>query len=444
MSKITKEEFLLAYNSQFVGNKEGGEIYDKYKTIIDLGLLGVSQAIQGIFYKIKLFSEHSMPVLIHGDTGTGKELVANAIHKLDNSRKDKPFVAINCAGLSSNFLESELFGHKKGSFTGASENKEGLLAKADGGTLFLDELSDMPLEVQAKLLRALNNDISNPTKLTFSRLGDTQEQEVDVRIVAATQRFSDDDGNLLIREDLLARLNRLHIYLLSLELRLEDVSLLIYSFVKEYNQQNPDKKVTHITKEFMFRLFDKIRGYDPNDFASYGFSEDNPRKKRQPFRGNVRALQSYVYDGCIFSQEIDGKRLAWFHSLEFTQEDWNSNTHRSITEPILRDIIRDDEYLSIDKVLWQRVHDMHEQATLLNEWTYRLPETARVVVAKYQDKIGWKFENWEREYWKNLYGRNKDTSLKVLAEISGKSDDTVKAKLEAYVPEKIGKNKSKK
>jgi len=169
----------------------------KQKSIPEL--IGQSPAIERLKEIVRKIAPYDVNVLILGESGSGKEVVARAIHNLSN-RKDRPFVAINCAALPAELLESELFGYKKGAFTGAVKDKKGLIEKANGGTLFLDEIGDMPLSLQAKLLRFLE------TK-KFIPLGATQEKEVDVRIIAATNRNLKEEikkGNF--REDLFYRI----------------------------------------------------------------------------------------------------------------------------------------------------------------------------------------------------------------------------------------------
>ncbi|MBM3290126.1 MAG: sigma-54-dependent Fis family transcriptional regulator, partial [Candidatus Hydrogenedentes bacterium] len=161
---------------------------------------------------------------IYGESGTGKELVARGIHAL-SGRAQKPFVPLNCGGFPENLLESELFGHKKGSFTGAYDDKEGLFVVADGGTLFLDEIGEMPLSLQVKLLRVLDNNVVFP-------VGGTQGIKVDVRIISATNKKLDrmvKDGGF--REDLYYRLNVIPIHVPTLRDRADDIRLLTRAFV---------------------------------------------------------------------------------------------------------------------------------------------------------------------------------------------------------------------
>ena len=187
-------------------------------------IVGSSEAIEEVRDMIRRVAQLPSTVHIHGESGTGKELVARAIHQL-SVRASKPFVAINCGGIPENLLESELFGHKRGAFTGAHENKEGLFVSADGGTLFLDEIGEMPLSLQVKLLRVLDNSEIMP-------VGGTAARKVDVRILSATNSdlaaMAHEGG---FREDLFYRLNVIPIIVPPLRERGEDIPLLANSFI---------------------------------------------------------------------------------------------------------------------------------------------------------------------------------------------------------------------
>ncbi len=187
-------------------------------------LIGKSKSIEELREMIRRVASLPSTVAIHGESGTGKELVARGIHQLSN-RASKPFVAVNCGGFPENLLESELFGHKKGSFTGAYEDKEGLFVVADGGTLFLDEIGEMPMPLQVKLLRVLDNNVVLP-------VGGTTGRKVDVRIISATNRDLDhmtQKGEF--REDLYYRLNVIPITVTPLRDRPDDIPLLTRHFV---------------------------------------------------------------------------------------------------------------------------------------------------------------------------------------------------------------------
>jgi DNA-binding NtrC family response regulator len=185
-------------------------------------------------------------VLIQGESGTGKELVAKAIHDL-SPRRNNPFIAVNCAAIPDTLLESELFGHEKGAFTGAAERRLGRFELADAGTIFLDEIGDMAPATQAKLLRVLE-------ARSFFRVGGTQPIKVDVRVIAATNRdLKDRVARGEFRDDLYYRLNVLNIYLPPLRERRADIALLVRRFIREFARQH-DRTFRGITPEAMQRL----------------------------------------------------------------------------------------------------------------------------------------------------------------------------------------------
>jgi DNA-binding NtrC family response regulator len=189
-------------------------------------ILGTSPAMQRLFDIVKKVAPTDLMVLITGESGTGKELIANALHQ-NSPRKGGPFVKVNCAAMVRELVESELFGHEKGAFTGATASREGKFAAADGGTLFLDEIGDMSLETQAKVLRVLQEQ-------EFERVGDNRTIKVDVRVIAATNKHLQQmvhEGKF--REDLFFRLNVVSIVLPPLRERREDIPLLATHFLKD-------------------------------------------------------------------------------------------------------------------------------------------------------------------------------------------------------------------
>ena len=197
-------------------------------------ILTRSPAMEDVLSQARLVAESDASVLIHGDSGTGKELLAWAIHRA-SARNDKPFVAINCGAIPENLLESELFGYSKGSFTGATQDRKGLFQAAHGGTLFLDEIGDMPLALQVKLLRVLQEKQLRP-------VGSTQSVPVDVRIISATHRKLEEEMAAgKFREDLYYRLNVVSLRIPALSSRREDIPLLAGRFLQnlagKYNKQ---------------------------------------------------------------------------------------------------------------------------------------------------------------------------------------------------------------
>ncbi len=210
------------------------------------GIIGESAAIQEVLVKIEQMAPVSSTVLIQGESGTGKELVAKALHDL-SPRRGKPFIAVNCAALPETLLESELFGHEKGSFTGATERRLGRFELADTGTIFLDEIGEIPAATQVKLLRVLESRM-------FFRVGGVQPIKVDVRVLAATNRPLRDAVALgEFRDDLYYRLNVLNIYLAPLRERREDIPLLVRRFIREFAKAH-DRTFRGITPEAMQRL----------------------------------------------------------------------------------------------------------------------------------------------------------------------------------------------
>jgi DNA-binding NtrC family response regulator len=212
------------------------------------GIIGESPAIQEVLVKTEQIAPVTSTVLIEGDSGTGKELVARAIHDL-SPRRGKAFIAVNCAALPETLLESELFGHEKGAFTGAAERRLGRFELADGGTILLDEVGECPPATQVKLLRVLED-------RTFFRVGGTQAIKVDVRVVAASNRALKEEVALgRFRDDLFYRLNVLYIYLPPLRERKADIPLLVRRFIAEFAAQH-DRTFRGITPEALQILVD--------------------------------------------------------------------------------------------------------------------------------------------------------------------------------------------
>ena len=225
-------------------------------------LVGNSPAMDAIFEMISRVAATKTNVLICGESGTGKELVARAIH-VESDRAEEPFVALNCAAIPENLLESELFGHVKGSFTGATGNKEGLFEAANRGTLFLDEVGELGAPLQVKLLRAIQ-------EKTIRRVGGTDDRAVDVRILSATnRRLEDEVAEGRFREDLYYRLNVIQIDLPPLRDRLEDLPLLVHHFVEKYSRE----------------LDKPVNGFEPDAMRVLGSYR---------FPGNVRELENLV------------------------------------------------------------------------------------------------------------------------------------------------------
>ena len=212
-------------------------------------LVGKSPKMQQIYEIIDRISSGSPTVLIQGDSGTGKELVANVIHQ-NSVRKDKPFIPVNCGAISEGLLESELFGHVKGAFTGAIKDSIGLFRAADGGTIFLDEIAEVPPSLQVKLLRVLQERKIRP-------VGDTRETEVDVRVIAATNKNLEEAiKNKSFRQDLFYRLNVIFVRMPPLNEIKEDIPHLVNHFMKKFSKE-VGRQVTHIAPDTM----DMLMGY---------------------------------------------------------------------------------------------------------------------------------------------------------------------------------------
>lgn len=231
----------------FLLSTENQRLREKQRALSEKGdLIGESAALDKLRRLIDAASAYDCSVLVTGESGTGKELVARQIH-LQSARKDKPFVAINCAAIPENLIESELFGYKKGAFTGADRNKAGLFEAANGGTLFLDEINNASMALQAKLLRVLQEG-------SFYPMGETQLMSVDVRVIAATNKST---AQLIekgeFREDLYYRLAVMEIPVPALRERRDDIPLLAYYFLNKYAQRL-DKPIKSIDTEVLGAL----------------------------------------------------------------------------------------------------------------------------------------------------------------------------------------------
>lgn len=231
-------------------------------------IIGNSQPIKRVYDMIETVADTDSTVLITGKSGTGKELVARSLH-FKSKRKNKPFIAINCGAISENLIESELFGHKKGSFTGAISDKEGLMKAAEGGTLFLDEISELPLQLQVKFLRALQ-------EKEYTPVGTTLSLPVNVRFIASSNRILKDEIAVgKFREDLFYRLNVIEINLPSLKEREEDIPLLADHFLDKYRKE----------------MNKNIKGIDSDAIRALMNYE---------WRGEIRELENVIERAVIF------------------------------------------------------------------------------------------------------------------------------------------------
>ncbi|HSL87749.1 MAG TPA: sigma-54 dependent transcriptional regulator [Ignavibacteriaceae bacterium] len=263
---IIKVQRLLEMKELLIENKVlREEIHRQYDYE---NIIGKSQSIKKIYEMIDAVAETDSTVLITGNSGTGKELVARALH-FKSKRKNKPFIAVNCGAISENLIESELFGHKKGAFTGAISDKDGYMKAAQAGTLFLDEISEMPPQLQVKLLRSIQ-------EKEYTPVGTTLALPVNVRFVASTNRdLNEEVREGRFREDLFYRLNVIDIHLPSLKEREEDIPLLADHFLNKYRKE----------------LNKNIKGVDSDAMRALISHE---------WKGEVRELENIIERASIF------------------------------------------------------------------------------------------------------------------------------------------------
>ncbi|CAA9483560.1 MAG: Two-component system response regulator protein, partial [uncultured Sphingomonadaceae bacterium] len=262
---MRQKEKLLEENAQL-----RAQVRDRYRFE---NIIGDSPAMHDVFATVGQVANSRATVLLLGETGTGKEMIAKAIH-YNSPRKDNPFIRVNCGALSGTLLESELFGHVKGSFTGAIKDKIGRFEAADAGTIFLDEIGTMEPQLQVKLLRVLQ-------ERELEKVGDTQVVKVDVRVIAATNvDLQEEVAKGQFREDLFYRLNVVSIYLPPLRNRREDIPRLIDYFLDKYNGIN-ERKLRRISREMLNVLL------------------------RYPWPGNVRELENAVERAVVLSNGED-------------------------------------------------------------------------------------------------------------------------------------------
>jgi DNA-binding NtrC family response regulator len=250
------------------------------------GVIGGSRSMQNIYEIIENVAESDANILILGESGTGKEVIANAIH-YKSHRSSKPFVKVNCSALPKDLIESQLFGHIKGSFTGANADKAGFIGQANTGSLLLDEIGEMPIDLQPKLLRVLQEKI-------YYRVGSDKPQEVDFRLICSTNRNPFEaiqDGNL--REDLYYRINTIEIKIPPLRERMEDVPMLAEHFLQIYGA-----KYNQVDADFSQTAYDQMLNYN--------------------WRGNVRELQHVIERAVLLSKRGKIEKLDIPKNLENT------------------------------------------------------------------------------------------------------------------------------
>lgn len=263
------------------GNRDSSQVF--------AGMIGESEPILRLRQHIEKVAPTRATVLLIGESGTGKELAAEAVHRA-SARHKKPFMPLNCGAISPNLIESELFGHEKGSFTGADRQHKGFFERAHGGTLFLDEITEMPMELQVRLLRVLETG-------TFMRVGTQEELTTDVRIIAATNRNPEDAvAQGILRQDLYHRLSVFPLTLPPLRERHDDVVLLAQHFLDQFNAEHSTRKT-----------------FSPAALQAM---------RNNPWPGNIRELRNYVYRNFILADDVlEGEPSAFEHDNESSSSD---------------------------------------------------------------------------------------------------------------------------
>jgi DNA-binding NtrC family response regulator len=285
-------------------------------------IIGNSYKMREIFDLVRKVSKSDVSVLITGESGTGKELLARAIHR-NSYRSEKPFIAVNCAAMPDNLLESELFGHERGAFTGAVIQRKGKFELSNGGTLFLDEIADMSLPAQAKILRVLEEH-------TLERVGGQSSINVDIRVIAATNKdLRREVINKNFREDLFYRLNEVSVHLPSLRDRKEDIPLLVNFFINSFSSQfgKSKKKISDVALRYLLR---------------------------HSWPGNIRELENVIKRSLVL---LEGDTI-WIEHLpldiQFKSDDSKAGAGLGGPEAGAAGEVQDDRLLPLDDV--EKVH----------------------------------------------------------------------------------------
>ena len=314
------EEKVRAQENIKMLNVEASMLREKVESSGISDIVGASEKMRHCIRQINQVAATDATVLIRGETGTGKELVARAIHKA-SPRKNKPMVMLNCAALPSELIESELFGHVKGAFTGAAGAREGRFSLAEGGTIFLDEIGELPVKLQAKLLRVLQEG-------EFEPVGSSQTKKVNVRVVAATNRALEKEIEAgKFREDLYYRLNVFPIWVPPLRERGQDIVLIAETLIEKFAKQT-GREMTPLE------------------------AQDKQRLLNYPWPGNVRELQNIVERGLILSQ--NGK-IDWTALLPSPDPAGVSlaDTNRVLTENEMLELERKNILLALERCDWK-------------------------------------------------------------------------------------------
>lgn len=301
-------------------------------------LLGNSESVRNLRKLILKLSRSQAPVYVRGESGVGKELVAREIHK-NGSRTKGPFIAVNCGAIPSELMESEFFGHKKGSFTGAVADKQGLFAAAEGGTLFLDEVADLPINMQVKLLRVIQ-------ERAVKAVGDSQELPIDVRILSATHKnLADEVAQQRFRQDLFYRLNVIELNVPSLRERPQDIPLLAEHFLRQISSEWQSD-----LKSLSEAAIEKLKAY--------------------PFPGNVRELENVLERAMTFAE---GKQIE-AEDLAITSQNGNSNANTD-SDGLLDELEskeRDAIVSALESTHWNKTAAARKLGMTLRQLRYRL------------------------------------------------------------------------
>lgn len=317
---------------KFLPQDETFEIHPSKKNRF-ANLIGGSTVMRKIYTIIEKIAPTDVTVIVEGESGTGKELIASAVHE-KSKRVKKPFVVFDCSAVAENLIESELFGHEKGAFTGATGMRQGAFELADGGTVFLDEIGELNIELQPKLLRVLES-------RTVRRVGGDRAIPIDVRVIAATNRNLEAEVKKgTFREDLFYRLNVVPIYLPPLRKRKDDIAMLVEAFIAQHNEASPEHPVEGITSSAL----ELLQSYD--------------------WPGNVRELKNTIMRAISF---LEGKQI--------TPEDIPERVRVPITKAELD--IRDDLGFKDAKEQWVASFEKQYLAELLKKNNYNISAAAK-------------------------------------------------------------------
>ncbi len=330
------------------------QLVDRYESSLPKshfqGFIGQSLAMQTVYKTIDSVANSKASVFIVGESGTGKEVCAHAIHNA-GSRQDKPFVALNCASIPKDLIESEIFGHTKGAFTGAHTNRDGAASRAHGGTLFLDEICEMELSLQSKLLRFIQTGV-------FQRVGGTREEKVDVRFISATNRdpWEEVQANRF-REDLFYRLHVIPIELPPLRARGKDILLLAKSLLKEYNREEAKK----------------FKGFSP---------QAEQALLNYPWPGNVRQLQNVIRQAVVLG---DGDKIELEMLGQITQTIGSSegDLKSSSRQSRLRETVHSANTNGVDPVDIERINPFSSQVNQPEDERLNQPDMMQEVETQF-------------------------------------------------------------